>query len=203
MEQVISTSKNRKMKYERSGGRTLTTTERESLDLSSKIKGWGSDLDLAVRPGVPNDKAPQLGYESLYPDIEPQVATAKVHKSTEHMRMPPVFGNVCPPKALSGLIRDHAFKFSEGQTRHWLYLVLADRVDMVEVLVSDVLRLDIPNIPKEMGMGAVLKHDKRAILKWAGVGLGVAALGAFVATRARRASLETSASSEVGPNLRS
>lgn len=182
MEQIVESNRS----VTSGSGHSLTTAQRESLDLSNQIKGWGSDLDPSVRPGVPNDKAPQLGPESLYPGIEPQIPRARVHKSTEHMQMPPVFGNVCPPKGLSGLIRDHAFKFSEGQARHWLYLVLADRVDMAEVLVGDVMRLDIPNIPREMGLGAVLAHDKKRLLKWSAIGLGVAALGALIATRGAR-----------------
>lgn len=158
--------------------RQLTSANRRSIDLSDKIKGWGSDLDPSVRPGIPMDKSPDLGFEALYPDIEPQIPRAKVHKSIEHMQMTPVFGNVCPPKGLSGLIRNHAFRFSEAQSRHWLYLVLADRVDMIETLITDIARLDIPNIPKEIGMKAMWKHDKKSVLAWSAIGIG--ALGAVV-----------------------
>src|SRR5688572_17882806 len=94
------------------GGRSLTTRQRSEIDLSATIPGWGSDLDLARRPGVPRDKAPGIGAESLYPDVEPQQPPHTIHKSTEHARLTPVFGTACPPKGLSGLLRDVAYRFS-------------------------------------------------------------------------------------------
>jgi hypothetical protein len=99
------------------GGRSLTSQERKSIDLSSSIKGWGSDLESGKRPGVPRDKAPDLGVEVLYPDIEQQMSCVKIHKSTEHAKLTPVFGTSCPPAGLSGPIRDFAYKFSEGRLR--------------------------------------------------------------------------------------
>src|SRR4051812_49526068 len=106
------------------GGRGLTTHDRRNVDLSSTIKGWGSDLDPATRPGVPRDKAPEIGVESLYPPIQRQVPQIKIHKSTEHGQLTPVFGTSCPPKGLSGLIRDFAYRrFSQGQLPHWQTLM--------------------------------------------------------------------------------
>jgi hypothetical protein len=61
---------------------------------------------------VPCDKAPQLGVELLYPPITQQVPKIKIHKSTEHGQLTPVFGTSCPPHGLSGMIRDFGYKFS-------------------------------------------------------------------------------------------
>lgn len=170
------------------GGRALTTSERRSVDLSGTIRGWGSDLDPATRPGVPMDKAPDIGVETLYPIFEQQVPRGKVHKSTEHGKLTPVFGNVCPPRGLSGLIRDFAYNFSEGRLSHWILLMAADRVDMVEELILDLSRLRIPNIPSEMGLTAELKYNRKGLAKnVAVVGLGAVAFVAFSRMQSRRA----------------
>lgn len=147
------------------GGRALTTLERRGIDLSGQIRGWGSDLDPSTRPGVPMDKAPDLGVEHLYPIFEQQVPRGKVHKSTEHGKLTPVFGNVCPPRGLSGMIRDFAYGFSEGRLSHWMLLMAADRVDMLEEILVDLSHFRIPNIPKEMGLGAELKYNRSGVAK--------------------------------------
>jgi hypothetical protein len=142
-----------------SSSRSLTTQERRQVDLSSTIKGWGSDLDPKRRPGVPRDKAPDIGVEHLYPPIPQQVPRIRIHKSTEHGRLTPVFGTSCPPIGLSGRMRDFAYKFSEGRLLRWMTLLAADRVDVVEGLASDLAHGRIPNIPKEMGIKSELKYN--------------------------------------------
>lgn len=50
----------------------------------------------------------------------------------EHKFLTPVFGTACPPKGVSGRLRQYAYaRFSEGRAAHWLLLVAADRVDSV------------------------------------------------------------------------
>lgn len=188
MEQVLGKSSDDVLATPRRGGRSLTTAERSTIDLSSKIAGWGSDLDPAVRPGVPMDKAPDVGIETLYPDFEQQIPRHRVHKSTEHAKLTPVFGNVCPPRGLSGKIRDFAYNFSEGRLSHWILLMTADRVDVVEEILIDLSRFQIPNIPKEMGLRSALKYNRNGLVeKVAVVGLGVLAYMAFSRMRERRA----------------
>ncbi len=184
MEQVLGKSSDDVLKIPRMGGRSLTTAERRTIDLSSKIAGWGSDLDLATRPGVPMDKAPDVGIETLYPDFEQQVPRHRVHKSTEHAKLTPVFGNVCPPRGLSGKIRDFAYNFSEGRLSHWILLMAADRVDVVEEILVDLAHLRIPNIPMEMGLKSELKYNRKGVAKKAAiVGIGVLS---FMALSRRR-----------------
>jgi hypothetical protein len=104
----------------------------------------------------------------------------RVHKSTEHGKLTPVFGNACPPRGLSGLIRDFAYNFSEGRLSHWILLMAADRVDMVEKLIIDLSHLRVPNIPAEMELTAELKYNRKGLAKKAAiVGLGAAAFVAF------------------------
>jgi hypothetical protein len=114
-----------------------------------------------------------------------QIPKIKIHKSTEHGRLPPVFGTSCPPTGLSGRIRDAAYHYSEGRLARWVSLVVADRVNVVEDLLTDLAHLRIPNIPKEMGLKSQLRYDPRAVARKAAVvGLCVGALIAY--SRARR-----------------
>jgi hypothetical protein len=53
--------------------------------------------------------------------------------------LPPVYGTAQPPKRLSGLLRRVAYRTGEHQARHWLLLRIADRLDVIESRVDDVL----------------------------------------------------------------
>jgi hypothetical protein len=186
MEQTLGSSSEDVLDPPIPGGRSLTTDQRQRVDLSSDIKGWGSDLDPRVRPGVPRDKAPQLGVEQLYPPITRQIPRIKIHKSTEHGRLTPVFGTSCPPTGLSGRIRDFGYKFSEGRLSRWITLMFADRVNVVEDVLNDLAHGHVPNIPKEMGIKSELKYNAAGFAKKAAVTVVcVAALIAY--SRARRA----------------
>lgn len=165
----------------------MELNDRVNLDLSEKIPGWGIDLDPAVRPGIPRDKARMIGADQLYPPFEQQVPHHKIFQSTEHGRLTPVFGTSCPPRGLSGLLRAQAYKMSEGMVRHWLLLVTADRIDVVEGLIEDLVHFRIPNIPKEMGWKADFKYNKRGVAKTtlmiSGVAIAALALSKYLDQR--------------------
>ena len=155
--------------------------------LSRTFAGWGSDLDPALRPGVPRDKAPEIGAESLYVDIEQQQPLVRIHKSTEHARLTPVFGTSCPPAGLSGKLRDVAYRYSEGRFARWLTLMLADRVDVVEDLVKDLGHLRVPNLPREMGLKSEWRYNRPALVRKAAItGLVIGALIAYSRMRKAR-----------------
>jgi hypothetical protein len=92
-----------------------------------------------------------------------------------------VFGTSCPPKGVSGALRDVAYRFSEGQLPHWLTLLLADRVNVVEDLVSEIAQLRIPNLPKELGLAAQWRHNRTGMIKGAAIA-GLCVIG-FIAYR--------------------
>ena len=58
-----------------------------------------------------------------------------------------------------------AFKFSENDIRHWLILLFADRVDMMEGLVEDLRKGHLPNVFAEMGWAAELKYNRKGLAK--------------------------------------
>jgi hypothetical protein len=98
-----------------------------------------------------------------------------------------VFGTSTPPSGLSGVIRRGAFKYSESHWFHWLMLMGADRIDVVEGIVQDLGRGKVPNIPAEMGAKAEWKHNKKGFVTKAAV-TGAVLVGAiaFFATRGKR-----------------
>lgn len=141
----------------------------------STIPGWGVDADPSNDPTWPMRQAPELDDHGLTwerPPLQPE--TVEVLRSVEHNRTPAVFGTPCPPRGLSGALRRRAFGFSESQWAHWLLLMLADRVDMVEGVGEDLARGHAPDLFKEMGLAAEWRHNRPAFLRRLA---GVAALG--------------------------
>lgn len=187
MEQLLGSSSEDILPAPIHGGRGLTTLDRRTIDLSDSIKGWGSDLDPALRPGVPRDKAPEIGGESLYPDIPQQTPTVKIHKSTEHARLTPVFGTACPPRGISGALRDVAYRYSEGRFTRWLTLLLADRVDVVEDVASELAHGRVPNLVREMGLRSEWRYNRDAVIRKAVIaGVGLATLMLYARSRRER-----------------
>jgi hypothetical protein len=139
------------------------------------VEGWGADLDPSNRPMFPMELPSNV--ESVRGDVGArQVPTHRIHVSNEMPDLTPVFGTSCPPHGLSGALRSVAFEYSEGTARHWLTLMLADRVDMVESAIGAVLRGSPDNIVAEKAWltrlaGGDEKRRKRIV-----IAAGVAAL---------------------------
>jgi hypothetical protein len=114
---------------------------RETSDeLRARIPGWGADLDPADRPAVPRERYDPgaSGARWTFPDRQEDAAGRE--RSIEHAMLTPVFGTTCPTKGLSGVVRRYAYRrFSEGRAAHWLLLIAADRVDVVESTLGSVL----------------------------------------------------------------
>ena len=86
-------------------------------------------------------------------------------QSIERSSLPAVFGTSVAPQGLSGLIQRFAFKYSESNYGHWLPLLLADRINMVEGLVDDLKQGHIPNIFAEKGWKAEWKHNPLGLVQ--------------------------------------
>ncbi|HEX7888416.1 MAG TPA: hypothetical protein VF522_03570 [Ramlibacter sp.] len=151
------------------------------------IEGWGADLDPAVRPAVPKERTPPRFIHVQSDDIEPQPRTVQVFHSIERPGLTPVFGTSTPPSGVSGLIRKSAFRYGENDLRHWLMLLFADRVNVVEGIVDDLSRGHVPNLFKEMGGPAEWRHNRQGFLRKAMVaGAVVGVLLAMNSYRKRR-----------------
>jgi hypothetical protein len=88
--------------------------------------------------------------------------------SIEQMRLPAVFGTSSPPRGISGMIRRLAFRRS-NRLMALAYADDADRINVVEGIVSDLAHPRIPNIPADMGIRSGIEHNKPGLAKKAGV----------------------------------
>ena len=132
-------------------------TGRPSEELRKMIPGWGADLDPKDRPAYPKE---QFGIaEGVHWDFpERQPGWEDREHSTEHMMVPPVFGTSVPLKGLSGAIRRAAYKYGEGRARHWLMLIAADRVDVMESRMTAIAKGRPDNPITESGILAEKHH---------------------------------------------
>ncbi len=131
-----------------------------------QVVGWGVDADPKNDPTYPIKKrnnAEQRGYTWERPPQQP--LTQEVLHSNERPNVSAVFGTAVPPTGLSGRIRRFAFRYSESSYGHWLPLILADRVNMVEGIVDDLRHGRVPNVFAERGWKAAWKHDRQGTMK--------------------------------------
>lgn len=140
-------------------------------DKYKHINGWGIDADPENEPTYPmknytGDDHKRLNYER--PQQQP--VNVEVLKSNERPNMTAVFGTSAPPSGLSGMIRRYAFKYSEGSWGHWLPLILADRINMVEGILDDLKQGHVPNFFVERGWTAELKYNRKGFVQKVAVG---------------------------------
>lgn len=149
------------------------------------VKGWGVDA-LKDNPNYPMKKTTEGDNEGMnWVRPEKQPVNVEILHSNERPDITAVFGDTCPPRGLSGVLRRFAFKYSESSWYHWLSLLLADRIDMVEGIVEDLARGHIPNLFKEMGMKAEIKHNPKGFILKAGA-TGLVAYAAIRYLRKKR-----------------
>lgn len=140
------------------------------------IKGWGIDADQEDEPNYPMKKVTGDDHRRLnYERPHQQSVDIEVLQSNERPNITAVFGTSTPPSGLSGKIRRFAFRFSEGSWGHWLPLILADRVNVVEGIVDDLKHGHVPNIFAERGWSAEWKYNKTGVIKNAMIAAAVTA----------------------------
>ncbi|MEJ8803874.1 hypothetical protein [Pontibacter sp. H249] len=140
------------------------------------IKGWGIDADPKNDPTYPIKKRTNeehKGYTWDRPTQQP--INIEVFHSIERPNVTAVFGTSVPPSGLSGMIRRMAFKKSENDYGHWLPLLIADRVNVVEGIIEDFMHGKVPNILAEKGYKADWQHNKTGLLTRVAVVAGITA----------------------------
>jgi hypothetical protein len=148
-----------------------------------RIPGWGSDLDHKNRPAIPMERTPPRFIHVQQGQPVQQAQTVEVFCSPERPGITPIFGTAQPPKWLSGAIRRLAYKLPENDLRHWLMLLAADRVNMVEGIVDDLRQGHVPNVLGEMGIRAELRHNPAGLVRKALIAGAV--VGGIMALRNR------------------
>jgi len=143
--------------------KTFLNMENSNND-KSFIKGWGIDADPKNDPTYPIRKRIHDENE-VHERPTQQIQSMEMLTSIEREFIPAVFGQTVPPTGLSGSIRRFAFKYGEGRFRHWLPLILADRIDVIEGLIDDFRNGHFPNFFSEKGRSASWKYDKKNMVK--------------------------------------
>jgi hypothetical protein len=145
---------------------TKVKTKKEALTLGEKLPGWGMDANPANNPTYPIKKYTGDDHKrSNYEKVVPQQTNIEKLKSIERPELSRVFGTSVPPSGLSGMIRRYAFRYSEGKGQHWMLLILADRINMIEGIISDIRRGKFPNFFVERGGKALWKYDRKRMVK--------------------------------------
>lgn len=150
----------------------------------SHIKGWGVDADPKNDPTYPmknRTNEEHKGYTWNRPPQQP--INIEVLHSNERPNVTAVFGTSEPPRGLSGMIRRFAFKYGESSYGHWLPLILADRVNVVEGVLDDVMHGRLPNIIEEKGLKVDWKYDRAGLLQSVAMGVAGIAAVAFLLRR--------------------
>ena len=151
----------------------------------SHIKGWGIDADTENEPTYPMKKWTGDDHKRLnYARPPLQQETVEVLHSNERAGLTAVYGTSLPPSGVSGMIRRFAFRYSEGKWAHWLSLIFADRVNVIEGYAKDITQGHVPNVFKEQGWQAMWKHNPKLVVKKVATGLVVASvIVAIISTR--------------------
>ncbi len=157
--------------------RTRIASANTEIDPSA-VTGWAVDADPDNDPTWPyRDRSGDEGLTRHWERPPQQQSDVEILQSIEHVRRPAVFGTSTPPSGMSGMIRRVAFRWSESNWLHWLMLMGADRINVVEGVVADLGRGKLPNIPGEMGARAEWQHNKKgfavksAVVAGAAIGL--------------------------------
>lgn len=155
-------------------------------DHYAHIPGWGIDADPKNDPTYPmkaRNNGEHAGYAWQRPAQQPP--DVEVMHSNERYNLTATFGTAAPPAGMSGRVRRHAFRYSESNPFHWVALLLADRINMVEGVVDDFRRGQPPNLAKERGWPAAWKHDRARFVGRILIATAVTAI-AVAYTRRRR-----------------
>lgn len=153
----------------------------------STIPGWGVDANPDNDPTYPmRNRSEDRGLGATWDRPTVQATDVEILQSIEHLRQPAVVGTSTPPSGLSGVIRRAAFRWSESNWLHWLLLMGADRVNVVEALVDDLAHARLPNIPAEMGIRSELRFNKRGFIRKALIAAGISGAAIALQRRHRR-----------------
>jgi hypothetical protein len=143
-----------------------------------EIPGWGMDADPENEPTYPMKNYTGDDHNRInYQRADQQPVDVELLMSNERPALTRVFGTSVPPSGLSGMIRRYAFKHSEDRYRHWIPLILADRINMVEGIFEDISKGHFPNIAAERGWKVEWKHNPKGMIIKAAT---VAAVGLLV-----------------------
>jgi hypothetical protein len=161
--------------------------DRQIAESYKHIPGWGMDADPKNNPTYPMKNWTGADYERLNYEKPPQQpVTVEILQSIERPGISHVFGTSTPPSGLSGILRRYAFRYSESTYAHWVPLVLADRIGVVEGVIDDLKHGHVPNIFAEKGWQAEWKYNRKELLQKVAVGVGVATVAMIMLSQKKK-----------------
>lgn len=144
--------------------RKIADQNRESR--AKEIHGWGMDADPENDPTYPMKHWNGADHERLnYEKAPQQPLDMEILHSIERPGVTRVFGTSTPPTGLSGAVRRYAYKYSEATATHWMTLILADRINVIEGKIDDFKQGILPNPWVERGWRAQWKHNPTGFIK--------------------------------------
>ena len=122
----------------------------------------GVDLPRENRPGVPKERRPPrpVGH-AHWVTPEKQEPREPILMLPDREEPTPVFSSAVPPKGLSGAIRRAAYRIPDHYARHWLLLMVADRVDVQESRLSRLVRSPVALRLAAIGGGLLVVRGLR------------------------------------------
>jgi hypothetical protein len=117
------------------GGSMQTFETRVDRAMESR----GIDLPRERRPGAPMELEPKPVGGAHWTLPERQEQTMEVLTGVG-LSLTPVYGQSIPPRGLSGALRRIAYKIPDYRAKHWLLLMIADRVDVQEARLGRIVK---------------------------------------------------------------
>lgn len=144
--------------------RKIADRNRESR--AKEIPGWGIDADPENDPTYPMKHWNGADHERLnYEKAPQQPLDMEILHSIERPDVTRVFGTSTPPTGMSGAVRRYAYQYSEATATHWMGLILADRINVIEGKIDDLKHGILPNPWIERGWRAQWKHNPTGFIK--------------------------------------
>jgi len=100
-----------------------------------------NDIELERRPGVPMEHEPHRVPIANWTFPERQRRVRGVTHGVEVKDLTPVFSSAVRPRGFSGYLRRRAYKVPGHHPAHWMTLLLADRVDVIESKLRRLFKL--------------------------------------------------------------
>ena len=116
-------------------------TDRRQLHEHLDRSASGADVPAHERPGVPMEHEARPFTPTAPQHIEHMRPRRGLTHRSEIRSMTPVFGTAQPLHGLSGLLRRIAYSTHETKARHWMMLLVADRVNVLEHRIARLVKI--------------------------------------------------------------
>lgn len=129
-----------------------------------------ADIEPRDRVGVPMEPPPEERESRGGASPARQRPQARHFHRAGTGGLTPVFGSAQPPHGVSGALRGLAYSIPEHHAPHWMTLLLADRVDVLESRIGRYISLPLRSAGLE-GAGESVRKNPLPVLLGALMGM--------------------------------